>query len=83
MWCASTPGQPGGHCPLMCNATDLRAEFGTAREAGAEALIVWGSSGDVHNASLCAAMGEYVSETLGPVMAAELRARRPPHESHP
>ena len=79
----STPGQPVGHCPLMRNATDLRAEFGTAREAGAEALIVWGSSGDVHDASLCAAMGEYVSGTLGPVMAAELRARRPPHESHP
>ena len=70
---SSTPGQPVGHCPLMRDAADLRAEFGTAREAGAEALVVWGSSGDVRNASLCAAMSEYVSRTLGPVMAAELR----------
>ena len=71
----SAPGQPVGHCPLMRDAMDLRAEFGTAREAGAEALIVWGSSGDVRNASLCAAMSEYVSGTLGPVMAAEIAMR--------
>ena len=54
-------------------AADLRAEFGTAREAGAEALVVWGSTGDVCTACLCAAMSEYVSGTLGPLMAAELR----------
>ena len=52
----------------MLNATDLATEFDTPATAGADGIIVWGSSADVSNPAKCAALGEYINTTLGPVL---------------
>ena len=54
----------------MRGAADLATEFHTPAAAGADGIIVWGSSADVTSAAKCAALGEYVNTTLGPVLLA-------------
>jgi hypothetical protein len=61
-------GDHGDHCPLMHNATDLHAEFELAKAAGAQGMVVWGSSGGVQNVAQCDAIGDYVATTLGPLL---------------
>jgi hyaluronoglucosaminidase len=66
--CTGPEGGKPGHCPLMRNKTDLHAEFELAKAAGAQGMVVWGSSGDVQDAVQCAAVGDYVANTLGPLL---------------
>jgi len=53
----------------MENATDLATEFSTPKAAGADGIIVWGSSADTSTAARCANLATYFNDTLGPTLA--------------
>ena len=67
------------HCPLMRTQADLHAEFSEPLDAGADALVVWGSHGDVRaNTSDCATFGSYWQKVLGPLLQTLDTQRGPP-----
>lgn len=60
---------PGNQCPRMTNPSDLDAEFMLAAPGGADAIIVWGGTSDVHHgADDCDKFAAYLNSTLGPVL---------------
>jgi hypothetical protein len=50
----------------LTSTADLATEFDTPKSAGADGVIVWGSSMDADSPARCGEMAQYFASKLGP-----------------